>query len=271
VVELVNRHRPEPVDEDSVLRDWTAPRTHVELDARIGDEVYVFVEDFGEGRIWIDLHGEPVAAALDWAESRASELGGSRALAGGWSSEREKLQELERRGYVLVRRSRRMEIELGGDIPWPKWPEGIEIRSLRPGEERAVYEAQQETFRDTWEPIEESFEEWSHFLLQPPRFDPELWFVATSGDAIAGFAICHPYPSTPELGWIALLGVRREWRKRGLGRALLLHAFRAFESRGCARVGLGVDSESPTGAHTLYERVGMRTRSRFEIYEKALV
>jgi ribosomal protein S18 acetylase RimI-like enzyme len=270
VVELVNRHRPEPVDEDSVVRDWTAPRAHVELDARIGDEVYVFVEDFGEGRIWIDLHGEPVAAALDWAESRASELGGSRVLAGGWSIEREKLQELERRGYVLVRRSRRMEIELGGDIPWPTRPDGIEIRPLRPGEERAVYEAQQETFRDTWEPIEESFEEWSHFLLQPPRYDPELWFVATSGDAIAGFVICHPYPSTPELGWIALLGVRREWRKRGLGRALLLHAFRAFEGRGCTRVGLGVDSESPTGAHTLYERVGMRATSRFEIYEKAL-
>lgn len=271
VAELMSRHRPEPVDEEGIRRSWTSPRTRVELDVRIGDGVYVRVEDFDEGRIWIDLHGAPVRPALEWAESRANQLGGSRALAGGWAGEGEKLEELERRGYVLVRTSRRMEIELGGQIPAPDWPEGIEIRLLRPGEERAVYEVQQETFRDTWEPIEESFEEWAHFLLQPPRYDPELWFIATAGPEIAGFAICHAYPTTPELGWIALLGVRREWRKRGLGRALLLHAFHTFESRGYTRVGLGVDSESPTGAHTLYERVGMRATSQFDIYEKALV
>ena len=269
-VELMNLHRPEPIDVDTVRRSWTSPGMDVELDARIGADLYVLLADIDEGRVWIDLHGRASTSALDWAESRARQMGGSRALAGGWSTERAKLDELERRGYGLVRRSRRMEIDLDGEIPPPSWPTGVEVRSIRPGEERAVWEVQQETFRDVWEPIEESFEEWSHFLLQPPRYVPELWFVATDGDEIAGFAICHPYPTLPELGWIGLLGVRRAWRRKGLGQALLLRAFRAFKERGMVRAGLGVDSESPTGAHTLYERAGMRATHRFEIYEKAL-
>ena len=35
------------------------------------------------------------------------------------------------------------------------------------------------------------------------------------------------------------------------------------------RVGLGVDSESPTAANALYESVGMRMVARFAIYEKS--
>ena len=60
------------------------------------------------------------------------------------------------------------------------------------------------------------------------------------------------------MGWVRSLWVRRPWRKRGLGNALLLNAFRQFHERGERRVGLGVDAESPTGATRLYERAGMR-------------
>ena len=43
----------------------------------------------------------------------------------------------------------------------------------------------------------------------------------------------------------------------GVGQALLEHAFRAWYDAGKRRVGLGGDSENPTGAVRLYERVGM--------------
>jgi hypothetical protein len=36
------------------------------------------------------------------------------------------------------------------------------------------------------------------------------------------------------------------------------------------RAGLGVDAESPTGAHRLYESAGMHVSARFEIYEKVI-
>ena len=266
---LASRHWPELIDDDFVRRTWTAPGVHVEEDARVGDDVYVLVRALDdEERVWLDLHGGPDQSVLDWAETRARELGGRRVLTGGWSTEQAKLDELRRRGDALVRVSWRMETDLTGAIPLPTWPDRVSVRTIRPGEERAVYEAHQETFRDVWETIEESFDEWSHILLQPPRFVPDLWFLAVDGDEIAGFAICHPHPTSPDLGWVAVLGVRRPWRKRGIGQALLLHALHAFEGRGLARAGLGVDSESPTGAHTLYERAGMKPQGTLAWYQK---
>ncbi len=67
-----------------------------------------------------------------------------------------------------------------------------------------------------------------------------------------------------------LFGVRRAWRRCGLGRALLLHAFGEFASRGLRTAGLDVDAESLTGANRLYEEAGMHVSARFDIYEKAL-
>ena len=99
----------------------------------------------------------------------------------------------------------------------------------------------------------DGFEEWAHFLLQPPAFEPQLWFLAEEREQAGGFAICHPHPSDPMLGWIGVLGVRRAWRRRGLARALLLHAFREFRRCGLRRAGLGVDAENLTGANRLYE------------------
>ena len=58
---------------------------------------------------------------------------------------------------------------------------------------------------------------------------------------------------------MGILGVRRPWRKRGLGLALLLHSFSAFHRRGQRRVSLGVDAGSLTGALRLYERAGSYT------------
>jgi mycothiol synthase len=66
------------------------------------------------------------------------------------------------------------------------------------------------------------------------------------------------------------LGVRRAWRKRGLGSALLKHAFVAFHADGKKRAGLGVDASSLTGALKLYEGAGMRIQRQFNMYEKEM-
>lgn len=73
------------------------------------------------------------------------------------------------------------------------------------------------------------------------------------------------------MGWIFGLGVRRPWRRRGLGLALLRHCLGALYDRGKRRVGLGVDAQSPTGATRLYEKAGMSVYRRNGIYEKDLV
>jgi ribosomal protein S18 acetylase RimI-like enzyme len=92
------------------------------------------------------------------------------------------------------------------------------------------------------------------------------------GDEIAGAALCWAVPSLGEngLGWVGQLWVRRPWRRRGLGLALLHHAFRELYQRGYARVGLGVDSESLTGATRLYERAGMHMAHQWDNYQLEL-
>lgn len=71
-------------------------------------------------------------------------------------------------------------------------------------------------------------------------------------------------------GWVGTIGVRRPWRKTGLGLALLRHSFGEFYKRGMATIGLGVDASNPTGATRLYQRAGMHVASEFVTYEKEL-
>ena len=102
-------------------------------------------------------------------------------------------------------------------------------------------------------------------------FDPSLWFLAVDGDEIAGISLCWPKSNDdPQMGWVGTLGVRRPWRKQGLGLALLQHSFAEFHRRGQARVGLGVDASSLTGATRLYERAGMQPIRQFDMYQKVL-
>jgi mycothiol synthase len=72
----------------------------------------------------------------------------------------------------------------------------------------------------------------------------------------------------PDLGFVRILGVKPEYRRRGLALALLKHVFRHFADLGLKRVGLGVDAENPTGAVRLYERAGMHVARRDIRYER---
>ena len=176
---------------------------------------------------------------------------------------------LPARGYSVVRHSFRMEIDLASEPAAPDWPEGIAVRKFRPGEDdHRVYEVQEETFADQAESEPMSYEEWRHWSFGQP-FDPDLWFLAEEGGELAGILLARSERAGDEtLGWVSVLGVRRPWRRRGLGRALLLHSFHALRARGKPRAGLGVDGSNPTGAVQLYEAAGMRVVRRSDHWEK---
>jgi mycothiol synthase len=175
---------------------------------------------------------------------------------------------LEKHGFTLIRNFWRMGIELQETPPLAQWAEGIVIRTLVPGMERAVYEADEEAFKDHWGFISMDFAEWSHWALGGEDFDPSLWFLAMDGDEIAAFAMCADEKESG--GWVQVLGVRRPWRRKGLGLALLQHAFGEFYRRDIHNVYLGVDSQSLTGATRLYERAGMHVVRQYKNYEKEL-
>jgi ribosomal protein S18 acetylase RimI-like enzyme len=177
---------------------------------------------------------------------------------------------LEGRGYAPVRHSFRMLIELHGTPEPVAWPDGLEVRVMEPGGERAVHAAVMESFADHWGFTPHPFEGWLKYHTRPEARQ-DLWFVAWDGDEVAGVCLCADHESgEPGFGWVEILGVRRPWRRRGLGEALLRHAFRAFALEGATKVGLGVDAENPTGALRLYERAGMRVVRRYDTYERRL-
>jgi len=171
-------------------------------------------------------------------------------------------------GYSPVRYHWRMEIKLP-DVPTvPVWPEGIEFRRfVKEDHAVAVWQAQNESFRDHWGSHDVTFEEFSHSRFDDPEYDPTLWVIAWDGDEVAGISINR---FRMGIGWIRSLGVRRPWRKKGLGLALLQHSFGEFYKRGKNTIGLGVDASNPTGATRLYQRAGMYVASEFLTYEKEL-
>jgi len=174
---------------------------------------------------------------------------------------------LENSGYSQVRGIYVMETTLDEPPALPRWPADISVRTFVPGrDERAVYEAVEDAFRDLWGRPRNPFE---RFVgeTKNENFDPSLWFLALQGDEIAGLVLCKTLAGE---GWIDVVGVRRPWRNRGLGLALLRHAFTEYQRRNIRRVSLSVDAESITGAPRLYGRAGMRVRESYIIHLKEL-
>lgn len=222
---------------------------------------------------WACVHpdhwGQGLATALlAKAERHARDLG-MRSLKGGTLSENQTaLRLFERLGYREARHYYEMRIELDRPPDPPEWPAGIEVSTFRPDDARAFYAALGEAFAEEWGFHRPPFEEWRRTRLEAPNVDTSLWFIARDGDEIAGVARCDPKQNGG--GWVGALGVRKPWRKRGLGLALLRHVFVEFQRRGEPHVGLAVDSENPTGATRLYERAGMRVMTEDIVFEKQL-
>ena len=174
---------------------------------------------------------------------------------------------LENSGYAPARGVYVMDTALDEAPPLPHWPTGISVRTFVPDrDERALFEAVEDAFRDMWGRPRGTFERFVGITGQE-SFDPSLWFLAMDGEEIAGVTLCKTLAGE---GWVDVVGVRRPWRNRGLGLALLRHAFTEYHRRGIHKVSLSVDAESITGAPRLYGRAGMRVRESYVIHLKEL-
>jgi mycothiol synthase len=174
----------------------------------------------------------------------------------------------ENEGYRPVRYFWQMEIQMSAPPPEPVWPEGFDLKRFQHGEyERQAFDAFEDAFRDHWGYSPWDFDWWHDRTLENENSDPGLRYLALDGDQIAGGVLCE---YRQELGWVSQLAVRRPWRRRGLGLALLLHAFGEFYRRGTSKVRLGVDAANPTGATRLYKKAGMQVLHKYIVYEKEL-
>jgi mycothiol synthase len=176
---------------------------------------------------------------------------------------------VETSGYMPIRIHYIMAINLDEAPSTPEWPDGLDIRSFVSGQdEQQVFEAGEESFQDLWNRPPSTYERW----IQPTKeadFDSSLWFlgVERATGTVAGVCLCAIIEGT---GYVNTVGVRRPWRRRGLGRTLLEHAFRLFYARGLRHIELSVDGESTTGAPQLYRKVGMSVAKSYVRYEKEI-
>jgi mycothiol synthase len=242
----------------------------LEVDGRLAGYASVFGHGgeilYVDGYVHPELTGRGVGSRIvELTEARSRERGAARIHTGTLQRDERGRELFEQSDYRYVRSFFRMGIELDGEPPEPRIPEGLRLDRYEPADARAVHAAIEEAFEDHWEHEPRSFEAWE---ARRAGSDRTLWFVVRDGDEIAG-AIAND-AQRYGAGWIGTVATRRAWRGRGVAQALLLASLREFHRRGERRVSLGVDATSPTGAVRVYERVGMHVVFQADIYEKRL-
>ncbi len=177
-------------------------------------------------------------------------------------------------GYRAIRYSFEMRRRLDEPIPDAPLPEGLELRPVREAETRQIFDANGEAFQDHWEAAVRTDDDFRHWM-EDPDTDISLWQVAWDGEEVAGVSINTVYGEENErlginVGWLDQVSVRRPWRRKGLGAAVIAESLRLLRDRGLDEASLGVDAENPTGALALYERLGFTRHRAFRIYRKRL-
>ncbi len=184
----------------------------------------------------------------------------------------------ESRGFRHVRNETLMRMSLSdARVDGSEPPEGISIRKLDLDSDLAGYAlAYGEAFRDHWGYAEVPDSEWAgrkkgEFESWGEMFVPDLWFVAVDGDTIVGSVGSFlDYCGVPGRCYLYHVFVRKGWRNRRIGTALMATAFRAVKERGGRTVELHVDSENITYGLELYRGMGMEPVWHQRLYERTM-
>lgn len=175
-------------------------------------------------------------------------------------------------GGRAIRHFWRMVTDLDTEVADPLLPSDVVIRPVDDAEAdlRTVADIVHTAFDDHFGHDSDqppSYEEFIERTHKESGFDLRLWWLALVDGNPAAALVARQLDDND--GFVNLLGTLADYRGRGLGRALLLTAFREFRTRRYARAMLGVDAANPTGAVRLYESVGMRAEHSWAVIELA--
>ena len=177
--------------------------------------------------------------------------------------ETERAAVIEQLGFTPGRYFLRMMRPINNGLPAAEFPAGF---SLRAGE---LSDTEYTLLRNAIWVDHFGYEPWADAEVRHFRdlsdYDPNLDLVAYDpAGHPAGFCWGSIRPEENKRnqradGWIGMLGVRREYRGIGLGRALLREGMLRLHTTGADFARLGVDGASPTGATKLYAAEGFET------------
>jgi ribosomal protein S18 acetylase RimI-like enzyme len=164
-------------------------------------------------------------------------------------------------GFEHARTIWRMSRSIGGELPPPTWPAGVEARPLDRGRDgREVWQVVMTSFAGTFGSHQRPYEEWSTMVLDR-GYDA---VCAVEDGRIIGIATRGERGGN---GHVGQLGVLPEHRGRGLALALLLECFRRDAADGFGSTTLTVDGENAT-AKRLYEKAGMQVQTEYRRWER---
>lgn len=182
----------------------------------------------------------------------------------------------ERAGYTVVRYFNEMHRPLSLPLPRTVLSPGLSLVTFGPELHEPVRLAHNSAFQDHWgsEPRDE--EAWG-FVVDDPLARPDLSGVVleVSTGTVAGYQLASHDAGAAVVrgfreGYTELLGVRREFRGRGIAQALLADAMCRFVAAGMDTASLDVDSENPSGALGLYLKMGYAAVNRSMAWDKEL-
>ncbi|GFJ84289.1 hypothetical protein Phou_084690 [Phytohabitans houttuyneae] len=235
-----------------------------------------FVEVYTHPEFGLPAQAPLLARTLARVAERARERGHPAVTvrAGAIPTEKPYIAVLREAGFAFVKRYARMQRSLEG-VPAtpPPTPDGITIRPVDPGDEadlRLFHGILDAAFRDTPDYQPRTYERWREWVDGQESVAWDEWLVAADGGTPAGILQSSNHSLVDNEGWVKMLAVAREHRRRGVGEALLRRAFALYAAKGRTKVGLGVDLENPTEAARLYHAVGMTAVYEADVYERTV-
>jgi mycothiol synthase len=216
------------------------------------------------------------AVLLGWCEARQREIAGTHPrdrrcwrAAYACDGDEESIPALEDRGYAAVRWDAEMLRPDLAALPKVEVPDGYVFRTPEDRELPAVFELMVSAFAEHWgeyDAGDQRFDDWAG----DPRFRRDLVAVAWQGDTPAACltSFLEPAPDGTIRGYLESLATDPGHRRRGLGRAAMAENLRLLHEAGAASAWLGVDTDNPNMALSLYEACGFRVVARSATYRK---
>ena len=220
-----------------------------------------------------DTHQEILA----WADGRAHQILGTPSGLDKWcvnvfADQAGRIRDLEQAGFVS-------QADMGEDS-WSKvlmrrpaempsaeytLPAGITIRPLAGESEASAYADLQRIVFGS----KNMTAGWRSRTLQQPQYVPDLDLVAVAPDrSLVAFCICWLDQETdPVSGQVEPMGVHPDWRKSGIGRAILFEGLRRLRSYGASQIFVKTDNYRDA-AFKLYESAGFRVIKYVLVYGK---
>lgn len=133
-------------------------------------------------------------------------------------------------------------------------PEGYELKTFVPGDEEEWVKLMRDVFPESdW-----TVEKFVEVFASQPQFDPEgLFFIVKGGEYVATALGWFDEVDKRDIGRVHWVGVKKEHRGQGLGKAVVLAVLHYLKGKGARKAVLDTQ-EYRKPAIKLYESLGFK-------------